>query len=130
MEVPIPTPPTPREVDGASILHIMNFRLGRRLPASCTSEVERDSNQVLQCNQARVQHDGQGIAVALYPRHDELAKSVAPDVLVDGDCDKEGAGHGLVAVDSVGTGDSGERCDLNTGSGEAYDDDCLLLLRI
>lgn len=103
----------------------MDFRLGRPFPAPLTPEVKGDAKQAPQCEEAHVQHNGREIAILLYPRRDELAKSVAPDVLVDGDGDKERAGYGLVAVDSVGTGNGGERRDLNPGSSVAYYDDCL-----
>lgn len=74
-----------------------------------------------QRNKAHVGHDGRHVAAADDPGRDELAEAVAPDVLVDGDGDEDGAADGLVRVDGVGAGDGGEGGDLDAGAGEADD---------
>lgn len=58
-----------------------------------------------------------GMKPALHgPWGDELAEAVIPDVLVDGDGNKDGASDGLVAVECVGGGDVSDMLIVLAGS--------------
>lgn len=87
--------------------------------------MEQETEGAPQHRQAHVQHNGRNIAGCLSPRRDELAETVAPDVLVDRDGDEDRSDDGLVAIDGVCTRDSGQGCNLNTGASVTNKDDCL-----
>ena len=88
-------------------------------------EKEDDAEGAPQHGQAHVQHNRRDIAGFLGPWRDELAESVAPQILVDGDGDEDGSNDGLVAVDGIGTCDSWQGGDLDTGASVANDDNNL-----
>lgn len=77
-------------------------------------EVERNRAKTPQRRQTHVQHDRLDEPFLHDPGCDELAEAVSPDVLVHGDGDKDRAGHRLVAVDRIGTGDGREGGNLDT----------------
>ena len=72
--------------------------------------------QTKQRRQRHVRHDRRHEPSLHRPGRDELGETVAPDVLVDGDGNEDGAGDGLVGVDAVGRGDGGEGGDLDAGA--------------
>jgi len=63
----------------------MNRRLGRPSSELLAIEVERDGAETPQCCQGHVQHDRLDEPALFYPRSDELAEAIAPEVLVDSD---------------------------------------------
>lgn len=91
----------------------MDRRLGRPPSELLSIEVEWNRAKTPQRRQAHVQHDRLDEPLLHDPWRDELAEAISPEVLVDGDGDKDRAGHGLVAVDGVGAGDGGEGGDLD-----------------
>ena len=86
--------------------------------------VKQDAEQTPQQHQRSIRHDGRNESRLLHPRCDEFGETVAPDVLVYGDGDEEGAGDWLVGIDGVGGYDGGDGRDLHAGGAEGdYDDD-------
>lgn len=58
--------------------------------------VEENTKQAPEQNKRGIGHDGGDEAISDGPIGDELAESVAPHVLVDGDADEQAAGDRLV----------------------------------
>jgi len=117
-----------------SHLHGVDLAILGPLPEGLAAEPEQHAEQAPQRDERHVGHDGWDVAGLDGPGGDELAEAVAPDVLVDGDGDEDGAGDGLVAVDGVGGGDGGESGDLDTGAGVTDDDNhlpvpCMLIAK-
>ena len=62
---------------------------------------ENNTRQAPENNQAHIRHDRGDIAALDDPWSDELRETVAPDVLVDCDGDKDRACDRLVGIDRV-----------------------------
>lgn len=95
----------------------MHRRLGRPSSEPLPVKVERDGTETPQRCQAHIQHDRLDEPAFLDPRGDELAETVAPEILVDGNGDKNRTGHGFIAVDGVRAGNSREGRYLDACSG-------------
>lgn len=80
----------------------MNARLSRPLPHRLPIIVERNRTETPQHRQAHIQHDRFDKTAFFAPRRDELAKSVAPDVLVHRDGDEQETCDRLIAIDGIG----------------------------
>lgn len=63
--------------------------------------------------QSHIRHDWVDIPIFDDPRGDKLAEPVAPNILVDCDGHKDGAGDRLVRVHGVRRCNRGKSCDLN-----------------
>jgi hypothetical protein len=70
-------------------------------PESLSLEVERNSERAPEENQTHVQHDGRQVTIVDDPVREKLRKPVAPEILVDRNCDKNTARDRLVAVHAV-----------------------------
>lgn len=70
--------------------------------------VEQDAEETPQQHQRAVCHDWWDKSSFFDPRGNELGEAVAPDVLVDGDGNEEGASDGFVRVYGVGGYDGGD----------------------
>ena len=117
-------PLTPRTLSLQSVtLHLMYTILSTPAPHFLSPLQEQQTRRTEQERQAHVRHDRWQEPGLLDPRADELGETVAPEVLVDGDGDEDGTGDGFVAVDGVGADDGGDGSDLDSGAGEADDDD-------
>lgn len=86
---------------------------------------EDDSAQAPQEYERAVRHDGRNVSRFDDPRRNEFGEAVTPDVLVDGNGNKEGASNWLVGVNSVGGHNRWDRGDLDAGCGKRDDDDRL-----
>lgn len=106
-------------------LHVVNPGVPAPFSERLADKVEENTERAPQKDERHVQHDGRDEAARNGPRRDELAEPVAPDVLVDGDGDENGAGDGFVAVNSIGGGDGRDGGDLDAGTGVANNDDGL-----
>lgn len=87
--------------------------------------IEQDAESAPEEDEGHVEHDGRHIAGGDDPGGDEFTEAVAPQILVDGDGDKNATGHRLVAVDGVRRCNGGDGGDLNSRAGISDDDDHL-----
>jgi len=106
-------------------LHIVYAAVLSPSPESLSLVVEQNTKQTPKRNERAVRHDGWDITIRNDPIGNELAESVAPDVLVDCDADKQAARYWLVRVDGVRAGHTRQGCDLDPRTGEADNNDCL-----
>lgn len=95
------------------------------LPESLAHEIEQDTEGTPEEDERHVEHNGRNISVRNDPRGNELAESVAPQILVDGDGDEDTTGHRLVAVYRICRCDGWDCCDLNTRASVSNDYDNL-----
>lgn len=101
--------------------------IGRPLPEIIfSSEVEQEPKRAPQNREAHVRHDSRDVSSCFGPGGDKLAKAIAPQILVNCNCDENRADGRLVAVNCVGTRNCGERSDLNTGTSIPNNDDDLI----
>lgn len=84
----------------------MHFAVLRPPSERLSFPPEQDTEQAPQQYQTPVCHDRGDKSSLQRPWRDELAKTVTPNILVDGDADEERSSHRLVAVDSI-CGDDG-----------------------
>jgi hypothetical protein len=103
----------------------VHARLPTPLPESLPNKIKDNTKRAPQEDQAHIEHDGRYNACLDRPRRNELRKAVAPEILINGDGDEDGARDGLIAVNCVGGGDGGDAGDLDAGAGEANDYDDL-----
>ena len=111
-----------------SSLHLVNTAILRPPTHSLPKEVKHDAKATPEEDQAHVQHDGRHVAIGNDPWRDELAKPVAPHILIDRDGHEDAACDRLVGVHAVRTGDGGERRDLDARASVAHNYDCLLVV--
>ena len=95
------------------------------LPELLTEKVEEDAKRAPQEDERHIQHDGRNKSVGDGPWGDELAETVAPDVLVDSDSNEDGASDRLVAVNCVGGGDGRDGGNLDSSASVAHNNDGL-----
>lgn len=86
---------------------------------------EQNPEQTPQGDQRHVGQNGRDVSVGQNPRRDELSKAVTPEVLVDGDGNKDGSGHRFVRINGVCGRNGWEGSHLDASAGEADDDDDL-----
>jgi len=75
--------------------------MSRPLSERLAEKPEDDTSRAPQGNQTHVRHDGWDIATLDDPGGDELAESIAPDVLIDSDGHENRTGYGFVGVNGV-----------------------------
>ena len=103
----------------------MNCRVPCPLSARLAPKVEDHAEGAEKDRQAHVEHDGLHCSPARNPAVDELAETVSPDILVDGDCDEDGSCHWFVAVDGIGGDNGGNGRDLKSTQCVSNDDNNL-----
>ena len=97
------------------MLHLVDPRLGCPSPELLPIQVKRNGKETPQGTQAHVQHDWLHKATLCNPWRDELAETIAPHILIDRDSDKDRAGNGLVAIDSIRADDGWQGSNLYSG---------------
>lgn len=107
----------------------MHTRMRSPLPTLLSPEIKDDSKRAPQNYQTHIHHYGRQIAVLHGPLGDELAKAVPPEVLVDGDSDKDRASSWLVTINRICACYCWEGGDLYAGAGISNNDDGLVIIR-
>lgn len=97
------------------MLHLVDPRLACPSPELLPVKVEWNSKQTPQSTQAHVQHNRLYKATLCNPWGDELAEPIAPQILINRNSDKDRAGNGLVAINSIRADDCWQGSNLYAG---------------